>query len=594
MIVGILIMRSRMGPFVCPLSAVAILATAQAGAQLFNFTDVSVEAGVDVTHVSGESPFLVFMSAGGAAADFDRDGWVDLFVLGGGGIADRLFINNRDGTFSDRAEEWGVAIAQHSFGASAADYDGDGWIDLYVTSYGPGDQSPAPMQHKLFRNNGPNSEGQCTFTDSAQAAGVQMLLHEGFINGTGSGWGDIDLDGDLDLTVCAYNHNRAGNRVYINNNDGTFTDSTALLGLEFNHVQGFLPGWIDFNGDRYPEYMLIGDTGSSRYYVNNGPDSQGLLSFTEIEEVGDAFNNAMGLAVGDVNNDGRLDMYVSGSYYPSFDGPGNQLMVQQPDGSFVDVATEPGVLNGGWAWGVLIVDLDHDGLSDVLSTNGFIPQWVGEQTYLWKNMGGLVFEEDAIASGLENISMGRGAIHLDYDNDGDQDIVIFASAGPTSLYRNDLITAGEPTPAGAAWLRVDLDTSARDRLAPQGIGSLVTVSSAEGSWIDSVDNAVSHCATGQVGAHFGLGDAEVLDWVRIRWNDGSFTTLVDVPANQILEIAPPFSPADTDASGALDIDDVLAYLTAFSDDSLTADQDGDGVLGFSDVLRYIHWFMQDS
>lgn len=569
-------------------------AVSSVSAQHFSFTDVSAEAGVDVMHASGESPYLVFMTGGGAVADFDRDGWADIFVLGGGGVPDKLFINNRDGTFTDRAPEWGVDLTQHSFGASAADYNGDGWVDLFVTSYGPGDASPSPMQHKLYRNNGPNAEGQCTFSNTAADAGVQMLLHEGFINGTGSGWGDIDLDGDLDLTVCAYNHNRAGNRVYINNNDGTFTDSTEALGLEFNQVQGFLPGWVDFNNDRYPEYMLIGDTGSSRYYVNHGPGAGGLPTFTEIEEVGDAFNNAMGLAVGDVNNDGLLDMYVSGSYYPFLDGPGNQLMVQRPDGSFYDAATEPGVKNGGWAWGVLIEDYDHDGLNDVLSTNGFNSLWVGEQTYLWKNMGDLVFEEDALASGLHHTYQGRGAVSLDYDNDGDLDIAIFASAGPFRLYRNDAIGPDGQTPAHANWLRVDLDTEARESLAPLGIGSLVTITTAQGQFIDSVDNSVSHCATGQTLAHFGLGETQVIDAVRVRWNDGSFTTLVDVPANQILRIEAPVSPADVDASGEVDVDDVIAFLGYFGDNSLAVDQDGNGIIGFSDVLSFIEWFLLDS
>lgn len=564
-----------------------------APAQLFSFTDVTEQAGVEVVHTTGVSPYLAFLSAGGAAADFDRDGWCDLFVLGGGGTPDRLFINNRDGTFTDRAPEWGVDLTQHSFGASAADFDGDGWIDLYVTSYGPGDAPPAPMQHKLYKNNGPNTEGQCTFSDRAASAGVQILLHENFLNGTGSSWGDIDLDGDLDLGVSAYNHNQAGNRVYLNNGDGTLTDATAELGLEFNQVQGFMPAWVDFNNDRYPEYMLIGDTGSSRYYVNNGPGPDGALSFTEIEAVGDAFNNAMGFATGDVNNDGLLDMYVSGSYYPFLDGPGNQLMVQQPDGSFVDMATEPGVLNGGWAWGVLINDFDHDGLADVLSTNGFGPLWVGEQTYLWKNMGGLVFVEDAIASGLEHLLMGRGAISLDYDNDGDMDIAIFASGGSFKLYRNNLTAPGEPTPAGANWLRVELDTSERESLAPQGIGSLVTVQTSAGRFIDSIDNQASHCSTGQVGGHFGLGEADVLEAVQIRWNDGSYTTLVDVPANQILTVRAGFHPADVDGSGALTIDDILAFVQAFGEGSLVADQDGDWRLTFDDVLRFLHWYLSE-
>jgi hypothetical protein len=242
----------------------------------------------------------------------------------------------------------------------------------------------------------------------------------------------------------------------------------------------------------------------------------------------------------------------------------------------------------------VIVDLDPDGLSDILSTNGFNQSWVGEQTYLWKNMGGLVFEEDAIPSGLEHRFQGRGAISLDYDNDGDMDIAIFASRGPFSLYRNNLVSPGEPTPPDANWIRVDLDTSARDSLAPAGIGSLVTAVTAQGSFIDSVDAATSHCSSGQVGAHFGLAGSLTIDALRVRWNDGSFTTLVDVPANQILLVEAPFSPADFDGDGSLSVGDAVAFITAFSDASLTADQNGDWILDFLDVLRFIEDYNTDS
>ncbi|MEZ6243957.1 MAG: CRTAC1 family protein [Phycisphaerales bacterium] len=573
-----------------PVVVLAIACAAPSQAQLLQFTDCTLASGLTHSNLIGNMTFLGFDSAGGAVGDFNRDGWTDVFVLGGGGAPDALFINqgldaSGQAVFVDEAASWGLGATQHAFGASVADYDKDGDLDIFVTASGPGDAPPVGSQMKLYRNN--FAQREASFTDVAQDAGVNVLRTESFYRMSGSGWGDYDLDGDLDLFVCAYWYQASNNRLFRNDGPGqdgayTFTDVTTAMGLEFTGVNGFFPVWIDMNGDAYPELVVIGDTGTSRYFVNNAG-----TSFTQTSGLVEAFNNAMGASFGDVNNDGLIDLYVSGAYYPFLEGPGNQLMVQQADGSFVDVAPEAGVMNGGWAWGTLMCDLDLDGLEDVACTNGFNQLWVSDATTIWKNIGAESFFNTTDACGVAETGQGRGLITFDMDNDGDEDVLILRAGQPLIMYRNDTLTPGEPTPTGLSWLRVNLDTSARPSLAPDGHGALVTAVTDAGEWIEPVYGRTDHCTTGEAGAHFGLGDSTTVEALRVRWNDGTYTTLVDVAPNQIVTVRAPFSVADLDGSGDLNYLDVLVLLQAFGAGSPVADLTGDWALDFSDVLAFM-------
>ena len=144
------------------------------------------------------------MHGGGVVGDFNNDGYHDIFMLTGGGAPDQFYINNTDGTFTEQATQWGVDRAQHSFGASAADFNNDGYLDIFITSYGDGSFVPAAGEMTLYKNNGPDTDGNWSFDDVAIEANVNRLFgttHDGL----GSGWCDFDLDGDLDLMVCGYN-----------------------------------------------------------------------------------------------------------------------------------------------------------------------------------------------------------------------------------------------------------------------------------------------------------------------------------------------------------------------------------------------------
>lgn len=554
------------------------------------FSDAANATGI--VHQHATQPGITLLSritaAGGAVADFDGDGYQDVFALGGGMNADKLFINNGDGTFQDLAPAWGADRRHHAYGASAADFDGDGDTDLFITSYGPFGQAPLAGKFLLLRNDVIN--GQRVFTDIASASGVSTLLGD-LLDGTGSGWGDYDLDGDLDLFVCAYERTVSGNRLFRNDGPGVdgawvFTDATADAGLEVTHTQGFLPRLVDLNHDRYPELVLVADTGSSRVFFNN---HDGTFREETDRSRGIEPLNAMGIDVADVNNDGLFDYYVTNIDY-GFGG--NALLIQNPDGSFDDVAQTAGVSEGYWGWGALMLDLDHDGDIDIAETNGGYGPFAGSPSLIFLNDGdGASFTEVSADVGFTHNGQGRGLVRIDLENDGDQDLLIMCNNQPLSVFRNDLIGPDQQTPANAGWLRVLLDTNARPAIAPDGTGAVVQIRSdtlsGSGERITSVNNGSNHCTTSAAEAHFGLGSLDVIDHMRVQWPDGTHTTLNNVSPNQILTVRAPFHPADFDGSGSIDAMDAGAYIDAFLAGDLNADIDADWDLDFFDVAAFI-------
>jgi hypothetical protein len=557
------------------------------GGTLF-FEEVSAQTGL--VHAFVTSPGLLLgaatQAAGGAAGDFNGDGLHDLFVLGGGMEPDRMFVNRGDGTFHDLAPAWGLDRRQHGYGASAADFDGDGDLDLFVTAFGPVPGPALIRRHLLLRNDGAPGSDQRVFVNIADGAGLNSFQTP-FIDGTGSGWGDYNLDGRLDLMVCGYRNQHAGNRLYRNEGPDDagvwrFTDTTAEAGVNSAGVRGFLPRFTDLNGDRYPELILVGDSGTTRFLVNNTDGT-----FTERPDLvpGLASANAMGVDIGDINNDGLLDWYVTNIQWF---GNGNLMMVQQPDGSFRDRAALLGVLNGHWGWGTLIKDLDHDGHADIAETNGGPGQHGNKPSLIFMNDGdGASFTERGTQMGFIDHGQGRGLLWLDIENDGDLDLVILNSNEPMRVFRNGLIGPDGSTPPDSRWLRVVLDTRANPALAPQGVGAMVRVVTGSGERIAPMDNQSNHCTTSPTETPFGLGDQAVALYVRVAWPDGSYTTLTDVPADQVLTISARSHAADFDGSGVVDAADLVAFVGQFTAGDMNADTDGNWRLDFGDVMRFI-------
>jgi hypothetical protein len=502
-----------------------------AGGARVLFTDVTDAAGVAARYDSALDVALVrdtaIMMGGVGAGDFDNDGDTDLFVLGGGDERDSLFVNDGSGVFIDATERAGLAEPHLGSGVAVADYDGDGDLDLYVTSQGTLDTGAVTGANRLYRNN-----GDMTFTDVAEEAGVATTSLE-VPDGFGAAFGDIDLDGDLDLFVTGWQRDSLGNRMFRNDGDGTFTDVTEAIGIVDDGVRGFAPCLVDMSGDFYPELLVVGDFSTSQYYANLGG-----ATFSEMHQRAGTGQelDGMGSAIGDVNNDGWIDWYATAiaDVENSGRGVGNALYLNQGDHRYEEIAAEVGVADGGWGWGALMVDVNQDGWLDIIATNGWdLPAYVGNLTRTFINDGSGRFVEVAAEAGPLHNRHGLGIAQLDLEGDGDQDIAITASNDEFTLYRSEL--AGDAT----AWLRVFLDTSKSPGLAPNGIGAMVRATIGGVQYTRTIGGCANFNSTSELSAHFGLGDAEVIDELLVEWPNGDTTTLGAVGVNQTLTIAAP-------------------------------------------------------
>lgn len=536
------------------------------------FSDQTQLSGIDVEQRCTVSDAICQiieygMAGGGAVGDFDRDGDQDLFILAEGLTPDRLYINDGNGVFTDQAAAWGVDREHGGVGACVGDYNNDGWLDLFVTSLGP-DNAPGPGRHLLYRNN-----GNGTFTDVAAQAGVNFSSPTGF-DGFGSCFGDLDLDGDLDLVVCGWIDPDFGTRIFRNEGDGTFTDITDLTDPTLNttFIRAFSPRIIDMDGDRYPELLLVADFSASRYYANDGAGN--LINMTAQSNTGQD-EHGMGMTVGDFNNDGLMDWYVT-SIEPL--ATGNKLYQNLGNHLYGEVSHARGVDKGRWGWGTVAIDVNHDGLLDIAENNGWTPPYREDAMKLFMQQGDGSFAERAAVGGLDFDRVGRGLLNLDADNDGDQDLVVFVYAGSKVVYyRND---AGSKRP----WLRVFLDTHFDRRLAPDGFGSKVRVRTGNDWQVRSIDGGTNYLSQSELSAHFGLGSASVIDELVVEWSTGMTTTLTDVPVNQTMTIV--LCPADCDGNGVVDLNDVQVFLQAYADGDPVADLTGDGIITIDDLNAF--------
>ncbi len=490
------------------------------------FVDVTDHANVAVSHrtpVDAQRKSAQMMG-GAAVGDFDNDGRQDIFLIGGGLRPDSLFVNAGDRGFEDIADRAGLTDLYLGSAATVGDFDDDGWLDIFVTSHGDAAEGPSPGRHRLYRNN-----GDLTFTDVAEAAGVNTTSRDQ-ADGFGAAFGDVDLDGDLDLFVAGWERDSRGNRLFRNEGDATFVDVTDAAGIDGDRTRGLSPCIVDTDGDRFPEILLVADFGTTRYFANRGDGT--FEDRTSEAGVGLEWSG-MGTAVGDFDRDGLIDWYTSAIYdEDNFGrGDGNKLYLNQDDHDFVEVAASARVDDGGWGWGVVAVDLDLDGLLDLVETNGWrMPPYENEMAKVWIQQADSTFTEVAADSGLDHDQFGLGVMRLDLEGDGDQDIAITSNNGAFRLYETQL---EGPQPS---WLRIVLDTSANPRLASNGIGAVVRIDADGSSQFSPVVGCSNYASSSELTAHFGLGAADSVDLVRVEWPDGTATELREVDVNQTITI----------------------------------------------------------
>jgi enediyne biosynthesis protein E4 len=478
------------------------------------FVENSQNAGLAMTHQPVAGHPMVMMLGGGTVGDFNNDGWPDVFVPSGGTTEDKLFINNRDGTFSDQAVAWGLTDLHMGVGSAVGDFDNDGWQDLYVTSFGL--VGNAELGHnRLYRNN-----GNQTFTEVAVAAGVNAPSTQN--DCFGAAFGDYDKDGDLDLFVAAYSLGTAGNTLYRNNGDSTFTAVNNQVGIgALTTTRGFVPSFTDFDMDGHVDILLIGDSGTSKYLRNNGDNT-----FTQANNLIPDLNlpNGMGLTTGDFNQDLQLDLYVSDIYQPATGIGGNRMYLDQGSEWALGGFTTK---DCGWGWGPAATDIDNDGLVDIIATNGWFGAWENYPTRIFYNQGQAIFGEVAAACGLNHLGQGRCTLRLDADRDGDEDIIITSSGGPLAYYENQTVNQNH-------WLRLSFDTRNRPALAPNGLGTEVYLRDQGDVRYLQLDSSQSFLGQHELSLHIGLGSHASVNELLVKWADGSQSIFRDVAADQRL------------------------------------------------------------
>ena len=523
--------------------------------------DVTRKAGLNLVTTCGtpQKKFIIEGNGSGCAwIDYDNDGWTDLYVVNGissaalmAGREDAasapnfMFRNRGDGTFSQVTIQAGVAGTGLGNGVAAADYDNDGWTDLFVTNYG---------RDLLYRNN-----GNGTFTEVGATAGVAGAGEWS----TGAAFGDYDGDGWLDLYVarylefdvddpplrgefCGYRGipvmcgpkglKGAPDVLYRNNGDGTFTDVTREAGVQDEKLlYGFTPVFEDFDNDGFPDLFVTNDAGPNYLYQNRRDGSfqeTALLLGVGYNAQGTAQAD-MGVAVGDVGGDGRIDLFTttfSEEYYPFFRnlGAGGFEEVSQP----VGLATRTLPYLG---WATFFLDFDNDGNLDLFVANGHIfPQVEPSlETYrqsdlLFRGNGEFGFQDvtDQVKLNKAPVRSSRGGAFCDYDNDGDQDLLVLAIDDAPTLLHND---GGNRR----NWLQFRLTGRRGNRSA---IGARVRVVAGSKTRTGRIRSGGSFLSQNDLRLHFGLGDAAAADRVEIRWPRGGIQVLTNVEANQIVRI----------------------------------------------------------
>jgi hypothetical protein len=547
-------------PTILGLLIIALLFPAPVLCGAVCFTDITEQTGISFARISGrpDKKDFIIESKGGGLALFDAngDGWLDIYFVNGGYLEappgspkprNRLYRNNRDGTFTDVTDESGVGDDLWGMGCACADFDNDGDTDLYVTNCGP---------NRLYVN-----DGSGRFQERAAEAGCNDNRWS-----TGAAFGDFDRDGWLDLIVTNFLDPEAmlalppGNRhaqwrgfrvmkgprglppqsdsLFRNRGDGTFEDVTARAGVvDLPARYGLTPLWGDVNEDLWPDLFVANDSGPNALFINNRNGTfteEGVAASVAYSEDGGEMAS-MGAAFGDPDCNGHLDLAVtnfSEEYFCLYMGEGNG---ESRDESFMrGIAAETIPYLG---WGVHFIDLDNDGDEDLFFSNGHVyPEAANPDVNTSYAMKNLLFENDGTGHfrnitkeagpGLEVERVSRGSAMGDLDNDGDLDVVIVNLAENATVLRND-------TANGNHWLQV---TCVGHKSNRGGVGSTIRLRAGNRQQMRLVSGAGSFLSHNDIRAHFGLGTASTVSELRVTWPSGAETVFHDLEADHHLRV----------------------------------------------------------
>ncbi len=549
----------------------------------FHLQEVSKSVGIDFVHQAPKldakldhiMPQIASMGASISVADFDRDGWQDLYVTDSGeGTRNRLYRNLGDGTFRDVAEALGIADFNQpgtgvSMGSVWGDYDNDGFEDLFLYKWG---------KPELFHNDGGRG-----FTRVTEKAGFPRWVNAGCAT-----WLDYDRDGRLDLFLAGYwddrldlwhlastkmmpesfEYARNGGRKYLfrNKGDGTFEDVATAAGID-SHRWALCAGAADLRGTGYPDLFLANDYGVSELFANQ----QGK-SFREIGKrtgIGFAPKSGMNVSFGDIFNQGRFAVYVTNISEEGVLIQGNNLWVPKEGTSgdtlqYENLASELGVELGGWSFGAQFGDLNNDGTQDLFLTNGYVSAAKGtsywyefsmvagghsaiisdaknwppmqgkslsgyQQKRVWLNDGAGRFTDVAQAIGYTDTHDGRAVVLVDLWNRGVLDVLVANQRGPLLVYKNSV----QPD---NGWIDFELKGARSNRSA---IGAQVRLFWNGQEQLQEVSGGGGYSAQNQRRLHFGLGKAPRIEKAVIRWPSGRVQTIEAPAAGRVHQVEEP-------------------------------------------------------
>ena len=512
------------------------------------FSEVTASSGMAFSVGFSEEPGGVFdipfFAGGVASGDYDADGDIDLFVVRGDIGPNLLYRNDGGNVFEDVAPAAGVAFTKSSTenyrhsGPMFADMDGDGDLDLFL-----GGVQGDPCV--VFANNGDGS-----FADVTSGSGIDGVSSEQNVS---AAFGDYDLDGDLDLFVAHWGTPRAfqnpGDTEHLWRNESTagqirFVSVSIEAGLSPSIINlpdprvapsdtddTFAPSFARIDDDLYPDIVVAADFNTSMVFINNTDGT--FVNNTDVDVITET--NGMGSALGDYDNDGDLDWFVT-SIFRSEGAtvPNGNRLYRNDGGAFADITGAAGVADSGWGWGACFLDLENDGDLDLYHTNGWQFEMNGNfdadtsRAFVSDGIG--VFVNQANSLGLTDSDQGRGVVCADFDDDGDVDIFLWSSNNENGarLFRNDaddnnfltVTLNGLPPNTQAAGARIEVTVGNTTQMREIVIGS----------------NFVSQNPTAQT---IGLGSAPQADSLVVEWPDGKNSDLGTVQANQRLVIDHP-------------------------------------------------------
>jgi hypothetical protein len=527
--------------------------TATSAAEI-RFVDVTESAGIRFQHNNGafgKKYLPETMGSGGAFLDYDNDGWLDIFLLNGMDWPGQkkkqkslpaLYRNNRDGSFTDVTQNSGLALTIYGMGAAAADYDNDGDMDLYIT---------ALAADRLFQNQGNGTFKDVT--DSSGLGNPDFGSSAAFLDYDRDGWLDLfvanyvhwsrdtdifcSLDGETKSYCTPQAYQGATPRLYRNLGNGRFQETTEKAGLLDNSNKGLGVLVFDYNNDTWPDIMLANDTQPNKLWENKHDgtfEEVGVLAGIAFSEDGVA-RGAMGIDAGDYDRSGYESVLIG-----NFSNEMLSLYHNEEGIFFIDDAPTSNLGISSLltlTFGCFFIDYNLDGFLDIFTANGHVENDINsvqekvfykQPPHLFQNLDGRRFKEVTQELGKEFAAprVSRGAAYGDFDNDGDLDILVTTCGESPRLFRND---GGNQN----NWITLKLVGEKSNR---NGIGARVTIQANGVRQSGYVRSGGSYCSQSQLRQTFGLGKSKKVESVQILWPSGEVQQIKNVSVNQFLEI----------------------------------------------------------